>query len=121
MDAAIDKLVKAGITSLADLEGAQKDNGQHLNEQIAALGFKKFHTKTLVDLKNYIQDERMQQRHKLRKLEAQEKEQLQAQLQELQAYIENTVLDATEESVAAQLIRSMQQKIDKRSSLPVNY
>ena len=81
MDAAIDKLVKAGITSLADLEGALKNNGKHLNEQVAALAFKKFHTKTLVDLKNYIQDERMQQRHKLQKLEALKKEQLQAQLQ----------------------------------------
>ena len=73
--------MKAGITSLADLEGALKNNGKHLNEQVAALAFKKFHTKTLVDLKNYIQDERMQQRHKLQKLEAQKKEQLQAQLQ----------------------------------------
>lgn len=102
LDAALDKFEKAGITSFANLEVALEDNGQLLNEQIAALGFKKFHTKTLVYLKNYIQEERMRQRHKLQKLQAQEKQKLQAQLQQLQAQIEEAVPDATEESVAAQ-------------------
>eukprot|EP00930_Biecheleria_cincta_P052095 TRINITY_DN37331_c0_g1_i1.p1 TRINITY_DN37331_c0_g1~~TRINITY_DN37331_c0_g1_i1.p1 ORF type:complete len:294 (+),score=67.90 TRINITY_DN37331_c0_g1_i1:28-909(+) len=103
VDAAIDKLEKAGITSFADLEGALEDNGALLNEQIAALGFKKFHTRTLVYLKNYIQEERMRQRHKLQKLQAQEKEKLQAQLQELQAKIDGkAVLDAAEGSGVAQ-------------------
>lgn len=87
--AALDKLEKAGIASFSDLEGALEDNGQLLNENIAASGFKKFHSRTLLYLKNYIQEERMRQRHKLQKL--------QAQLQKVQAQIDqNSVLDASE-------------------------